>query len=392
MSELATNPNPFAASPIAATPQGVSAQAEIAREVGEVQAALVIAKRFPRDERAAVDRILTACGRQRLAESAAYEYARGGQAITGPSIRLAEALAVNWGNMLSGVTELSRSGGVSECLAFAWDLETNTRDEKRFHVKHWRDTKKGGYALTDERDIYELVANSGARRKRACILSIIPGDVQEAALDQCAATLSAKVDVTPERIASMVEAFEKFGVSRAMIEKRVQRRLDTITPGLMLQLGRIYTSLADGMSTPGEWFDTVGGDDPAGGGGAKTTAERAKERLRTNAGEGSVEGAGRASAAVEQTDGEDMRQTVPADGAADTSDLDQGPATVPPSPVNPSAGPHDSGDGEAPGVPAATPGPVPAEAADLARALTPEQVERLAAAKARRRRPEGGAA
>ncbi len=67
--------------------------------------------------------------------------------------------------------------------AFAWDVEeANTRQTKVFQVRHWRHTKQGGYKLTDPRDIYELVANNGARRLRACILGVIPGDVIDAAV------------------------------------------------------------------------------------------------------------------------------------------------------------------------------------------------------------------
>ena len=302
--------NPFAAAPIAAAPQHASGQALVAREVGEVQAALVMAKRFPRDERAAVDRILTACGRQKLAESAVYEYARGGQAVTGPSIRLAEVLAVCWGNMLQGVVELSRQNGVSECLAFAWDLETNTRDEKRFQVKHWRDKKNGGgYALTDERDIYELIANMGARRKRACILSIIPGDVQESALDQCDLTLKAKVDVGPESIKRTLGAFEKYGVTASMIEKRIQRRLDSITPGIMLQLIRIGTSLKDGMSLASEWFEMDPTDGGAGSGAPASRTDQVKEALKKAAPVAPPAEANEAEPAPHET-------TDPADAAA----------------------------------------------------------------------------
>jgi len=249
--------NPFGTAPIAAVPQGAAAAAVVQREVAEVQAAMVIAKRFPRDPIAAMDRILQSCARPQLAHASLYQYSKGGNDVSGPSIRLAEELARQWGNIVCGVTELTRHGGVSECLAYAWDLETNFRDEKRFQVKHWRDTKGGGYALKDERDIYELIANQGARRKRACMLAVIPGDVQEAALQQCELTLKTKVDVTPERVQNMVEKFAEFGVSKAQIEKRIQRRLDAITPALMVQFVRIYNSLRDGMSVAGDWFEPV---------------------------------------------------------------------------------------------------------------------------------------
>lgn len=172
---------------------GALIAAEQSKAIAEVQAALLIARGNPRDPRRAMDRILQDCMRPTLAEEATYQYARGGTDISGPSIRLAETLAKRWGNMEAGVKELSRRDGVSECLAYAWDYETNYRDVRTFTVRHWRDRKNGGgYVLTDERDIYELIANYGQRRKRACILALIDGDVVEAAVRQCEITLAAK--------------------------------------------------------------------------------------------------------------------------------------------------------------------------------------------------------
>jgi hypothetical protein len=277
--------NPFQAAPVAAAPTTASAAAVVQREVAEVQAAMTIAKRFPRDPIVAMDRILNACTRPGLAEAALYQYARGGQDITGPSIRLAEQLARDWGNIVCGVTELTRANGVSECLAYAWDLETNFRDEKRFQVKHWRDTRNGGYVIKEERDIYELIANMGARRKRACLLAVIPGDVQDAAVKQCHVTLTTKAEVTPERIKAMLELFAQYNVTKEQIEKRIQRRLDSITPSLFVQLGKIANSLRDGMSKPEEWFEpetlaAATGDTPS---PTAAGVEGAKQALRARA-------------------------------------------------------------------------------------------------------------
>lgn len=236
--------------------QDVVAQGVVARQVQEVQAAMVIAKKFPRDQKKALDNILTACARPTLAEHALYTYSRGGTEITGPSIRLAEALAQSWGNVQFGVVEIDQQGGESTVEAFAWDLETNVRQVKQFRVPHQRHTKKGSYKLEDPRDIYEAVANQGARRLRACILGVIPGDVVDAATKECEATLTTKVAITPERIANMVKMFGVFGVTKEQLEKRIQRRLDSIQPAQMVQLTKIYNSLKDGMSQPVEWFET----------------------------------------------------------------------------------------------------------------------------------------
>lgn len=270
--------NPFGEAPVVAAPGGgASAAAVVQREVAEVQGAMVIAQRFPRDERRSMDRILRNCTRLSLAEQAIYQYARGGTQISGPSIRLAEELARSWGNMASGVIELERREGYSECLAYAWDYETNYRDERRFRVRHWRDTKGGGYQVKDERDIYEIIANQGARRKRACILAVIPGDVTEAAVDQCDETMRTKVDVTPERIKKMLDAFKIYGVTREAIEERIQRRMDSITPALFVQLGRIYTSIHEGASGPADWFTMPEESKDA---AESKTGAGVKERLR----------------------------------------------------------------------------------------------------------------
>jgi len=242
--------------PIATRPQGTAlVEVEQQRAMAEVQAAIVLAKRYPRDQIAAMDRIMVACQRPGLAEQALYSYARGGTEITGPSIRLAEAIAQQWGNVQYGIKELEQRQGESTVEAFAWDMETNVRQIKVFQVKHERYTKKGSYRLEDSRDIYELVANQGARRLRACILGIIPGDVIEAAVSQCEQTLQAKADTSPEALKKLVAAFGVFKVTKEQIEKRIQRRLETITPAQLLQLRKVYNSIKDGMSSPADWFE-----------------------------------------------------------------------------------------------------------------------------------------
>lgn len=255
--------NPFAlAEHHQASAGGALAQAVQSREVAETQALYLMAAMNPRDPVKAMDRILNACTRPTLAEKSTYEYSRGGSDVTGPSIRLAETISQEWGNFESGFREVGRGiepdgVGYSDVLAYAIDLQTRATKRISFRVRHWRDTKKGGYALRDERDIYELVANLASRRVRNCILSIIPGDVVEAALSQCGLTLRTKVDTSAEAVARMVDAFAQLGVSKAQIEKRIQRRLESIQPGQIVQLRRIYTSLQDDMSRPEDWFEPI---------------------------------------------------------------------------------------------------------------------------------------
>jgi hypothetical protein len=270
--------NPFGNAPIAARPStNAVAQTDQQRAIAEVQAAMMIARLNPRDPIASMDRILNACARPALADSAVYTYSRGGSDVSGPSIRLAETLAQNWGNIKTSVRELDQVNGVSTVQTIAWDLETGYQCDKVFQVPHIRYTRQGAKRLEDPRDIYELIANQGARRLRACILAVIPGDVTEAAVAQCEVTMKAKADTSPEGIAKIVGAFEQFGVTKEQIEKRIQRRLDAIQPAQVVSLKKIYASLRDGMSQPSEWFEAV--EQPADEKAASKT-ESVKETLR----------------------------------------------------------------------------------------------------------------
>lgn len=228
----------------------------VSRAAQEVQASMIIAKKFPRDETAAYDRIMKACKRPALAECAVYEYPRGTEKVSGPSIRLAEALAQNWGNLDFGVIELEHNPNSSKIMAYAWDLETNTRQTKIFDVKHERHTKKGSYKLTDPRDIYEMAANQGARRLRACILGVIPGDIVDAAVAECDKTLAGNnKEPLSDRVRKMVSAFTEHGVTSQMLEMRLNHSLDIITESELVKLGKIFNSIRDSMGKREDFFD-----------------------------------------------------------------------------------------------------------------------------------------
>jgi hypothetical protein len=231
---------------------------EESRAVAEAQGKLLIAKRFPRNEAAAVDKIMEECSRPKLAAEATYKFPRGGSSVSGASIRLAEVLARCWGNISYGIRELSRREGESEMEAYAWDMETNTESSQKFTVKHLRDKQGGAQVLTDERDIYEIGANMGARRLRARILAIIPGDIEEAALERCRQTMAGNSDIPlADRVRKMVSEFAKLGVKSSHLEKRVGKPLADLLGDDLAELAGIYKSIRDGMSKATDWFGTV---------------------------------------------------------------------------------------------------------------------------------------
>lgn len=236
-------------------PQGIIAVAAT-RAAQEVQAAMMIARQNPRDETFSLSRIKRACQRIALAEKATYLYSKGGQEITGPSIRLAEVMAQCWGNIDFGFTELESTNTNSVVQSFCWDLETNSRQTRTFHVPHIRYSRNGGMVpLSDPREVYELMANQAARRTRACILGVIPGDIQEEALIECERTLkSGNKEPLLDRIRKMAVAFSLLGVKQDMIESRLQHPIEQTTIDELQRLVAIYNSIKDGAGSAAEYF------------------------------------------------------------------------------------------------------------------------------------------
>jgi hypothetical protein len=229
--------------------------AETQRAVAEMQTAIFLAKQFPRNPLRARDAILAACTRVSLAETAQYAYTRGSTQVTGPSIRLAEAIAQLWGNIKFGIQEVSQANGESTVKAFAWDLETLTHREVIFQVPHVRYTKNRGIErLTDPRDIYELVANQGARRLRACILAVIQGDIVEAAQEQCDETLKNSGGAPAEQLKKIVAGFAELGVGPEALAVKLGHRLEATNLAEVLRLKKIYRGIRDGLTTAAAEF------------------------------------------------------------------------------------------------------------------------------------------
>lgn len=244
---------------------------ESSRAVAEAQGKLLIAKRFPRDEVAAYNRVAQACQRKGIAEKAFYSYNRGGSTVSGPTIRFAEELARCWGNIDYGIKELSQDDGKSEMQAYAWDLETNAQSVQNFTNPHIREVKGQAKVLTSQRDIYEINANMGARRLRSRILAILPTDLVDMAIAECRKTIAGNNDEPLiDRVKKMVVAFGKIGVTQEQIEKRLKRKIDTMTADDFVDYTGIYNAIKNGESKIADWFE------------AETVASELTDALKEN--------------------------------------------------------------------------------------------------------------
>ena len=116
------------------TGRGAGVEIAASREMAEVQAAVVMARRFPRDEMRAIEKIRNACSRPTLAESAVYQYSRGGVTLAAVD-PAAEALAANWA-ISSSESARSSKPTASHLRGVRVDVESNARREKLQGVAH----------------------------------------------------------------------------------------------------------------------------------------------------------------------------------------------------------------------------------------------------------------
>lgn len=220
----------------------------------EIQSAIIVARRFPRNEDAAFEKLMKACKRTSFAEDASYSFPRGTQNVTGPSVNLAREAARVWGNIRHGCVIVRDDEESRQIQGWAWDLETNTKvsAEDDFMKRVYR--KKEGWIKPDERDLRELTNRRAAILVRNCILQILPKDLIEDAQSSCVETLHSKAAQDPDgERKKIILAFSTLNVTPAMLEARLKHPLAECSPKEIAELRTIYKSVADGNSTWAEY-------------------------------------------------------------------------------------------------------------------------------------------
>jgi hypothetical protein len=264
----------------------VKAAGEASAKQHEMQAAIIVAKKFPRDEAQAFAKLMHAAKRPSFAEDATYAFPRGGAQVTGPSVNIAREAARVWGNIRYGL-EVLRDDGVSRQIrGWAWDMESNTKVEAEDDFRKLVYRKQGGWIEPDERDLRELTNRRGAILIRNCILQLLPKDLIEDAIWQCGVTLKDRAAKDPDADRKrLVVNFAEYNITPEMIAKKLGHPLTEATPDEMVELQGIYTSIKDGTSTWREY--TNGGDEGKEPSGVKDklkeqlASEQAKEPLTT---------------------------------------------------------------------------------------------------------------
>jgi hypothetical protein len=193
----------------------------------EVQAAVMAAKACPRDERVARKKLIDVCKTDPdFATLAFYAVKRGKDVVEGASINLAKEVARVWGNLQYSVIDHGHTSGpsgvFSQIEVQVWDVENNSRYNKRFNVKHFRHTKNGGYEVNDPTQVRDIVGAATAKEVRSGILNFVPKSLINELKLICEAT---RIQATPENLKAAIDSavswFTEHEISTKQLEKFV---------------------------------------------------------------------------------------------------------------------------------------------------------------------------
>jgi len=251
--------------PIDIHPDGeLQVAAQTAAILQELQAAVMLAKHFPRDYDKCWAALMKSCQRMTLARAAQYSYPRGGQTIAGPSVNLARVAGQCYGNIRWGLSVLRDDLDEMLIEGWAWDMEANNKVSMTDAFKKLIFRKKGGWIKPDERDLRELVMRRGAILIRNCLLNILPRDYIEDAVGVTKKTLREGIKDPEGEKKSIILQFQKLGVTVEMLNGYVgSKTWDTEN---IVGLQQILNAINDGQAKRSDYFDLESERKPEKGG------------------------------------------------------------------------------------------------------------------------------
>lgn len=236
----------------ATTTQGQSLVHQMVK--AEIDQQIATAHAYPRSVARVVKNVLSLVTiSPAAAEECGYALPRGGKPILGPSIRLAEIVAGQWGNCRIGarVVHVDRFEKYVEAEGVFHDLETNTATTARVRR---RIVDSRGNLFSD--DMIIVTGNAACSiAKRNAILAGVPKAVWQEAYDVALKTVKGDVKTLPERRAAAFKAFAAFGVKPEQIFAALEvEGEEDIGLDEIAKLTVMHKAIKDGEQTVEDYF------------------------------------------------------------------------------------------------------------------------------------------
>jgi hypothetical protein len=227
----------------------------------QIDTQIATAKRYPRTISAVKTKMLSfATLDEETAAACFFTLPRGGKAIQGPSVRLAEIAIASYGNLKAGarVISVSTSGDNPHVVvqAVCHDLENNTciSVEKRRRVTGKK--SKGG--KPDEDDV-TLAANAASSiALRDAVFRVIPQALIRPVYEAAKRVAIGEVKSLAEKRSKVVDRLKQMGAPEARILAVIgAAKVDDITVEQLEVLVGLGTALKDGETTMEDAFPPI---------------------------------------------------------------------------------------------------------------------------------------
>ena len=221
-------------------------------QMTEIESQIATAKEYPRDIAAFKSKLMAMANLdQETAEGCYYAMPRGGKAIDGPSIRLAEIALSCYGNCAAEADVLSEDDRFIYAMGQCRDLENNVA--VRVKIRR-RITNKQGKRFND--DMIAVTANAAcAIALRNAIFKVVPGAFLKPVFRRCKKTAVGEMKSLANRRAEVIGKILQLGVTEDRVLNVLGRKsVDEVTFDDVANLIGLGTAIKDGDTTVEEAF------------------------------------------------------------------------------------------------------------------------------------------
>lgn len=246
----------------------------------EIQGAMILAKKFPRDEETSRIAIINSCKNIKFAEKSIYKKpvgktkdAKGNWVqnyVEGPSIRFAEEMMRHWGNIKTQEFIVYEDQERRLVRVVCYDVQSNIAHSEDILVEktverknaYGREVLRERLNSNNEKVSIVVATEDEIRNKEKALVSkairnnglrLIPAHIVEEAVEMARHVLKEGVNKDP--MASrrkMLDSFASLGITPKEIETYIKHPIEQITSNEMLELKEIYNSIRDGEA---KWVD-----------------------------------------------------------------------------------------------------------------------------------------
>lgn len=241
----------------------------------EIDVQISTAKAFPRSLKSFLDKATSmATITEDVAASCNYALPRGGKALEGPSVRLAEIVCSSYGNIRAGARVIANDGKTITAQGLCHDLETN--NSVTVEVKR-RITDKNGKTFNE--DMQVVTGNAAcAIAYRNAVFKVVPSALVSEIYEKAKEVARGTAETLVVRRNKAVNYFKELKVTEAQICEALEvKRIEDIDLEKLSILSGMRSLIKNGESTIKDLFEKP------------ETVEEKKEKMKAAKGNNSPE-------------------------------------------------------------------------------------------------------